>query len=72
MADLAAAGPRLSDDGQPVMNAQVMRLALGMRIGGWPLIAHCEDLHLAAEGQMHEGYWSMLLSAKGFPAARRK
>lgn len=71
MADLAAGGAAaFSDDGQPVMNAQVMRLALEYaRIGDWPLIAHCEDLHLAAEGQMHEGYWSMLLGLPGIPSS---
>ncbi len=71
MADLAAGGAvAFSDDGRPVMNAQVMRLALEYaRIGDWPLIAHCEDLHLAGEGQMHEGYWSMLLGLPGIPSS---
>ena len=57
-----------SDDGRPVMNTRVMRLALEYaRIGDWPIISHCEDLNLAAEGQMNEGYWSMLLGLQGIP-----
>jgi dihydroorotase len=69
MADLAAGGAvAFSDDGHPVMNAQVMRLALEYaKIGDWPIISHCEDLNLSAEGQMNEGYWSMLLGLKGIP-----
>jgi dihydroorotase len=70
MADLAASGAiAFSDDGRPVMNAQIMRLALEYaKIGDWLIIPHCEDINLSAEGQMNEGYWSMLLGLKGIPA----
>ncbi|NLK51702.1 MAG: dihydroorotase [Syntrophomonadaceae bacterium] len=69
MGDLIAGGAvAFSDDGRPVMNTRVMRLALEYaRIGDWPIISHCEDLNLAAEGQMNEGYWSMLLGLQGIP-----
>ena len=71
MADLAAGGAvAFSDDGRPVTSAQVMRLALEYsKIVDLPIVSHCEDLDLAAEGQMHEGYWSTLLGLKGIPAA---
>lgn len=69
MADLAEGGAvAFSDDGNPVMNSEVMRRALEYaKIGGWPIISHCEDLHLSAEGQMNEGYWSTLLGLQGIP-----
>ena len=34
-----------------------------------PIFDHCEDEILAADGVMHEGYWSMLLGLRGIPAA---
>ena len=46
----------ISDDGRPVMNARVMRRAMEFaRSLGIPVINHCEDLHLSAGGDMHEG-----------------
>ena len=46
----------ISDDGRPVMNARVMRRAMEFaRSFGIPVINHCEDLHLSAGGDMHEG-----------------
>ena len=60
----------VSDDGRPVMNAEIMRRALEyVKITGFPVISHCEDLNLSEEGQIHEGYWSMLLGLKGIPSA---
>lgn len=59
----------ISDDGRPVASSEVMRRALEYaRIFGIPVISHCEDLSLAAEGLMHEGYWSTVLGLKGIPA----
>ncbi|NPV27697.1 MAG: dihydroorotase [Firmicutes bacterium] len=71
IADLKAAGAvALSDDGRPVMNAEVMRRALEyVKMFDLPIICHCEDLHLSAEGVMNEGYWSMVLGLKGIPNA---
>jgi dihydroorotase len=60
----------VSDDGHPVMNAELMRRALeyaGMfRI---PVIQHAEDLHLTGKGVMHEGLVSAELGFRGIPAA---
>jgi len=52
----------ISDDGRPVMNARVMRRAMEFaRSFGIPVIDHCEDLHLSAGGDMHEGLESVRL-----------
>jgi dihydroorotase len=71
MAELVAAGcVAVSDDGRPVMRADVMRNALEYaKMFGLPVLAHSEDLHLSREGQMHEGYYSIIYGLKGIPAA---
>ena len=60
----------ISDDGHPVMNAELMRRALEystlFRI---PVIQHAEDTHLTGTGVMHEGRVSTELGFKGIPAA---
>jgi dihydroorotase len=59
----------ISDDGRPVMNARVMRRAMEFaRSFGMPVIDHCEDLHLSAGGDMHEGIESVRLGLRGIPA----
>lgn len=59
----------ISDDGRPVMNARVMRRAMEMaRSFDLPVIDHCEDLHLSAGGDMHEGLHSVKLGLRGIPA----
>jgi len=69
--DMVQAGAvAVSDDGKPVSNAQVMRLAFEYaKMFDIPVIAHSEDLYLAEGGQMHEGYVSTVLGLKGIPAA---
>ena len=69
--DLKAAGAvALSDDGHPVMNSMLMRRALEYaRTFDLPIISHCEDLDLRADGVMHEGRVSLQLGLKGIPAA---
>ncbi|HEY4363037.1 MAG TPA: dihydroorotase [Bryobacteraceae bacterium] len=58
----------ISDDGRPVMNARVMRRAMEFaRSFGLPVIDHCEDLHLSAGGDMHEGLESVRLGLRGIP-----
>ncbi len=58
----------ISDDGRPVMNARVMRRAMEFaRSLGIPVIDHCEDLHLSAGGDMHEGLESVRLGLRGIP-----
>ncbi len=60
----------ISDDGRPVMNARVMRRAMETaKSFGIPVIDHCEDLHLSAGGDMHEGLESVRLGLRGIPAA---
>jgi dihydroorotase len=60
----------VSDDGRPVMNARLMRRAMETaRSFGIPVIDHCEDLHLSAGGDMHEGVESVRLGLRGIPAA---
>jgi dihydroorotase len=69
--DLKEAGVvALSDDGRPIMNALLMRRALEYaRTFGLPIISHCEDLDLRADGVMHEGRVSLELGLMGIPAA---
>ncbi|MSV34400.1 MAG: dihydroorotase [Bryobacterales bacterium] len=58
----------ISDDGRPVMNARLMRRAMECaRSFGMPVINHCEDLHLSAGGDMHEGAESVRLGLRGIP-----
>ena len=68
---LAEAGVKaVSDDGNPVMNGEIMRRA--MEYGdnfNLKIISHCEDLNLASDGVMNEGYYSTILGLKPIPAA---
>jgi dihydroorotase len=60
----------LSDDGNPVMNSQLMRRALEYAKGfDLPLISHCEDLDLAAGGAMNEGAIATRMGLAGIPNA---
>lgn len=60
----------VSDDGNPVMNSQLMRRALEYANGfGLPVISHCEDLNLTAHGAMNEGAVSTKLGLPGIPNA---
>jgi len=65
----AAGAVAVSDDGQPVMSSRVMRRAMEFaRSYGLPLIDHCEELDLAAGGDMNEGVESVRLGLRGIPA----
>src|SRR5579885_2010278 len=67
---IAAGVVAISDDGKPVMNARVMRRAMEFaRSFDLPVIDHCEDLHLSAGGDMHEGLESTRLGLRGIPAS---
>lgn len=58
----------ISDDGKPVMNAQIMRRALEYaKMFNLPVISHCEDLNLSTGGVMNEGFTSTVLGLKGIP-----
>jgi len=64
--DAGAVG--VSDDGVCVMNAAVMRRALEYaRAFDLPVIQHCEDHHLTAGADMHEGATAMRLGLRGWP-----
>ena len=66
----AAGAVAISDDGRPVMNSLVMRRAMEFaRSYGLPVIDHCEDLHLSAGGDMHEGRLSVRWGLRGIPSA---
>ena len=69
--ELKAAGVvAVSDDGNPVMNAQLMRRALEYAKGFELLtIAHCEDRNLTANGVMNEGVTATRLGLPGVPNA---
>lgn len=71
MGELVRAGAvGFSNDGNPIMDAEVMRRALEYaKMFEVPVIVHAEDKNLSAEGQMNEGYFSTLLGLKGIPAA---
>jgi len=71
MGDMKQAGAvAFSDDGQPVMQAGLMRRAMQYaKMLGMTVISHCEDKGLSADGVMHEGYISTILGLKGIPAS---
>lgn len=56
----------ISDDGQPVANAQLMRLAMDYaKMFDLPVLSHCEDRDLVADGVMNEGYYSTIYGLRG-------
>jgi len=66
----AAGAAALSDDGRPVMDAGLFRLALERaRKLGLLVIDHCEDLTLSAGGCMNESPASRRKRVKGVPCA---
>jgi dihydroorotase len=69
--EMVRAGARgVSDDGKPVMNAELMRRALlYAQHFAIPVIQHAEDLNLTGGGVMHEGEWSTRLGLPGIPGA---
>lgn len=69
--EMVRAGVRaISDDGKPVMNAELMRRALlYAQHFDVPVIQHAEDLNLTGSGVMHEGEWSTRLGLPGIPGS---
>lgn len=66
---VSAGAVAVSDDGKPVVSAQLMRTALEYaQTFGIPVIDHCEEPTLAAGGAMNEGVMSARLGLKGIPA----
>ena len=69
MGEMVKAGAvAFSDDGIPISDGEVMRLAL-VYSGqfGVPIINHAEDVDLRGNGQMNEGRWSTRLGLTGIP-----
>jgi len=69
--DLKDAGVvAISDDGKPIMNAEVLRRALEYaNMFDVLVISHCEDTDLSGDGVMNEGIVSTALGFKPIPAA---
>jgi dihydroorotase len=69
MAEMREAGiVAVSDDGKPVMNAELMRRALEYaRTFGLPVVQHAEDLNLSAGGVMNEGSVATRAGLRGQP-----
>ena len=60
----------ISDDGKPVMNADLMRRALEYaRTFDLTVVQHAEDLHLARGGVMNEGAPATRAGLRGQPSA---
>ncbi len=66
---IGAGAVAVSDDGKPVVSAQLMRTALEYaRTFGIPVADHCEEPTLAMGGAMNEGVMSARLGLRGIPA----
>jgi dihydroorotase len=60
----------ISDDGSPIMNAELMRRVMEYaKMHDLVVIDHCEDMHLSNNGVMHEGEAATKLGLRGIPAA---
>jgi len=59
-----------SDDGQPIMDSEIMRRALEYA-ARWDrtIVSHCEDATLTRDSVMHEGRVSVELGLRGWPSA---
>ena len=66
---VGAGAVAVSDDGRPVVSAQLMRTALEYaQAFNIPVIDHCEEPTLAHGGSMNEGYLSARLGLRGIPS----
>jgi dihydroorotase len=70
IAEMVEAGAvAISDDGSPVMNAELMRRALEYsKMFDIPILGHEEDSNLSNNRHMHEGFYSTKLGIQGIPA----
>src|SRR5207253_4222907 len=60
----------ITDDGHCVQNNELMRRAVEYaKMFELPVLDHCQDYNLVADGVMHEGYWSIALGLRGWPAS---
>jgi dihydroorotase len=69
IAELKQAGcVAVTDDGRPVATALLMRRALEYtRMFEMPVIEHCEEQTLKADGVAHEGFQAATLGLRGIP-----
>src|SRR5438876_2211334 len=69
IAELKQAGcVAVTDDGHPVATAMLMRRALEYtRMFDMPVIGHCEERTLKADGVAHEGFQASALGLRGIP-----
>src|SRR5881397_3325732 len=69
IAELKQAGcVALTDDGRPVATAMLMRRALEYAgMFDLPVIEHCEEQTLKADGVAHEGFYASTLGLRGIP-----
>lgn len=69
--ELKASGAvAVSDDGKPVKSSSLMKKAMQYAaMFNIPVISHCEDLDLAEDGVMNEGYQSTIMGLRGIPSA---
>lgn len=59
----------ISDDGKPVMSADLMKKAIQYAAQfNLPVISHCEEPSLAEGGHMNEGIVSLEMGLRGIPA----
>ena len=66
---VGAGAVAVSDDGKPVVSAQLMRTALEYaQAFNIPVIDHCEEPTLAHGGSMNEGFLSARLGLRGIPS----
>jgi dihydroorotase len=59
----------ITDDGRCIQNNELMRRAVEYsKMFDLPVLDHCQDYDLAADGVMNEGHWSVALGLRGWPA----
>jgi dihydroorotase len=59
----------ITDDGRCIQNHELMRRALQYALMfRLPVLDHCQDYSMTADGVIHEGYWSTALGLQGWPA----
>lgn len=59
----------ITDDGHCVQNNELMRRAVEYsKMFDLPVLDHCQDYNLVADGVMNEGHWSAALGLRGWPA----
>jgi dihydroorotase len=59
----------ITDDGRCIQNNELMRRAVEYsKMFDLPVLDHCQDYNLVADGVMNEGHWSAALGLRGWPA----